>query len=846
MQRIIGKREKYYFPDKLKKQLHRIPEYPLTIVEAPSGFGKTTAVREYLRNELSQAACEWYTCVGESASVAWAGICEMFSRINSEAADGMKDLKTLTMDTLFHMTSYLKTLKCRKKTYFVIDNYHLMSFNMHRELLSVFSLHESPNLHMIFITQQLDSRQQFSLYNNNIHTIDASSFFFDREGISTLFRMEGLRLTESELESVFENTEGWISAIRLQLIHYKETGSFVCPAGIEALVETAVWNRLSPTEKDFLLAVSVFESFTARQAAGMLDYEVMPGQIEAELRASDFIRFLPDKRLFIIHSILLDYLRNRFYYHQPKEYQNRVFYKAGGSCAAMGQYCLAAEFFYKIRDFGAILSLPFTREYLDAQKGECEEELFAAILRECPEDILCEHPSTMIVFAHCALLSGQYALYEKLRGLLFSLLQGKTTLAREEIRRLTGELVLLEALGDFNDLSKMYAGYRAASEILGESPELAESGTPWLSVFPTAFGMFWREPGKLDETLGLADLLKPIFRKLSRGQGAGFSFLMRAEALLFRGEDSEAEILCYKAIYEARAFHQLGIALYAELCLARIFILRGDAEHFFAAMGNIEGYAAEHSNLSVRRMADICMSVLSLLLGVKDYVAPWLSNIGEIRKSLYAPAVPFAEIIYCGLLLIDKRYSELYAVSELALDTLRSPGARTRYVMPQLYFLIFLAAAKHGSGDALQAQRYLKEALNLALLDRIYLPFADHDCMEVLLSGVNLSHLDKELPGAAPAAALPSLGERGVPSSLLEICRRQQKGLSVIRKALFQNKSPLTPREREIALLAKKRMSAKEIADKLYISEATVKTTLRNVYSKLEIHSRGELAAAEF
>ncbi len=69
--------------------------------------------------------------------------------------------------------------------------------------------------------------------------------------------------------------------------------------------------------------------------------------------------------------------------------------------------------------------------------------------------------------------------------------------------------------------------------------------------------------------------------------------------------------------------------------------------------------------------------------------------------------------------------------------------------------------------------------------------------------------------------------------------------MGVIRKAILQKQSPLTPREREIAQLYKERFSAKEIADKLYISEMTVRTTLRSVYSKLDIHSKSELGITE-
>ena len=83
-------------------------------------------------------------------------------------------------------------------------------------------------------------------------------------------------------------------------------------------------------------------------------------------------------------------------------------------------------------------------------------------------------------------------------------------------------------------------------------------------------------------------------------------------------------------------------------------------------------------------------------------------------------------------------------------------------------------------------------------------------------------------------------------SALKALCKRQEKGAAIIKKAILQTKSVLTPREREVAQYAKNRYSAKEIAEKLFISEATVRTILRNVYSKLDVHSKSELNAKEF
>jgi DNA-binding CsgD family transcriptional regulator len=55
---------------------------------------------------------------------------------------------------------------------------------------------------------------------------------------------------------------------------------------------------------------------------------------------------------------------------------------------------------------------------------------------------------------------------------------------------------------------------------------------------------------------------------------------------------------------------------------------------------------------------------------------------------------------------------------------------------------------------------------------------------------------------------------------------------------------PLSKREREVALLASRNVSSKEIADRLHVSVRTVENHLQRIYTKLGITSRAELGAA--
>ncbi|MDX9871220.1 MAG: LuxR C-terminal-related transcriptional regulator [Clostridia bacterium] len=825
------KQRAYYFSDKLKNQLVRIPLYPVTVVEAPSGFGKTTAVREYLRENLSSEDCEyWYTCLGEPSAVAWRGVCELFANINGEMAENLKSLGMPTMDTLMYLLTAFRELRCTAETYLVIDNYHLLDCGVPRELFSVFGLHGCPHLHIIFITQQLGATQQFTLPSADIHTIDSSAFFFDREGVAALFRMEGIRLSAEEVEKVFISTEGWVSALRLQIINYEENGTFDHNAGIEHLVEAAIWNKLNPEEKEFLQAVSIAESFTPRQAAAMMGRETLPERIEELLKTNDFIRYFPDKGLYVIHSILGSYLQNRFYYHQPEAFQQTMLRRAGASFMAMGQYYPAAQYFLKVKDYDAILALPFNAEYLGNQKEKNFLDFVIALLEECPEETLLRYPYALMTFASQAYLGGELQQYQKICRLIEKIIENDHTLSEEERRRIRGEFLILQGIAYFNDIGEMGERIRTAGEILKEPSRQFGYDTPFTFGCPSVLFLYWRESGQLENELNALDAYLPVYRKLTKGHGSGANSVMRAEAMLMRGDDEEAEILCHKALYEARSRRQTAICLCAELVLARVAILRGDADGYFIAVKNIQRYTENGPNLYILRMGALCLTTINLALGDTENVAPCLENMENIKKIFYTPALPYAQMQYAALLLGEKRYNEFYGLADLIMDMDGNGTGNIHYILPQVYHYKYLAAIKLNSGKKQEGLEYLQKALALALPDKIYLPFVPES-----------SNWDSLLEEARK-----TVSDKAGMNDLVALCKRHEKGVGVIKKALQANKSPLTPREREIALLSRDRLSAKEIAEKLYIAEATVRTILRSIYSKLDIHSRSELQNIDF
>ena len=157
--------------------------------------------------------------------------------------------------------------------------------------------------------------------------------------------------------------------------------------------------------------------------------------------------------------------------------------------------------------------------------------------------------------------------------------------------------------------------------------------------------------------------------------------LMRAEAMLFSGRDVEAETLCHKALYQGKSQRQTGLCICAELILARIAMLRGDADGYETALISLRQYTTTNPERFVLRMIDLSMATLILTLGGTDGVVEWLYDMEHIKKALFALSMPYGAMLYGKLLLINKRYSELYGLT----GPVMGMAAGMNYLLPQVY-----------------------------------------------------------------------------------------------------------------------------------------------------------------
>jgi LuxR family maltose regulon positive regulatory protein len=76
----------HYFSDKLKRKLDGVQFARATIVEAPSGYGKTTALHDYLDSKARAGIpVYWFSATEEAPSSSFRRLCLEVSKIDDEA-----------------------------------------------------------------------------------------------------------------------------------------------------------------------------------------------------------------------------------------------------------------------------------------------------------------------------------------------------------------------------------------------------------------------------------------------------------------------------------------------------------------------------------------------------------------------------------------------------------------------------------------------------------------------------------------------------------------------------------------------------------------------------------------
>ena len=803
-----------YFPGKLRKRLALLQEYPLALVEAPSGFGKTTALRHYFETAVSKdTPVYWHTFLGESAAASWASFCRLISCFDPERGEKLLALGAPEPDTLPLVADLLAELSCPGETYVVLDNFNGAGFSPEARFLAALKEHNAPGLHFVVVCQQLTADSALLLENHQLYRMHAGDFAFSRQDVDAYYRQAGFLLTESQLEEVFAATQGWVMALYLQMLAFADSGSFT-GGDMDALVRHALWEKLSPRERSFFLSVSIFSRFTLWQAAELSGLEHT--EAETLLRGKKvFVNWDKETHSYYLHSIFAAFLKALFD-DLPAGQKAAIYLKGGDLALRAGDRSATLRFYHGAGAYEKLFSMPLTSFEIADVVDEETTPLILDVLEQTPFAVKVAHPAGMIAIAFAL-----FFLHENQRLLAvreeIAQVIAQSPLTQREKNALYGEMQLLLSFLEYNKIDKMSEKHAEALRLLNGPATLINIKSTWTFGSPSVLYMFYRESGKLKEELAQMDACMPIYYQLTGGHGSGAELVMRAEAAFLSGDADTAEVLCHRALFTADQKRQSSIYQCGLFLLARIALLRGNEERLQDAIRAMTERAGQNTEDLCRYTLDLSLGFLGMLLGSDGMLSPWLLENELYGRRLVVMTQPFAHIIHGGVLARRGEYRKLLGLGPLFLGM----AGIFPNLLPQIYTHIHMALACEGLGMDREAVSHLSAALDLALPDEIYMPFAEN--------------------GAAMTRLLPSV-TNAANRQAMERIAALSKALQAAVRTIDAQKVTLSPREREVAALIKRDLSNPQIAAELNISVSTVKMTIKHICEKTGTSSKMQIA----
>jgi LuxR family maltose regulon positive regulatory protein len=871
----------------LTSRIDDLLDRPLTLVSAAAGFGKSTLASLWLKAWDGPHA--WIS-LDKSDNDLRLFLSYLLAGIRN-AFPGTCD-KTRSLLQASHLppvpvlSRYLLNDLNQIEVFFVLvlDDYHEIREKAVHDLMAAFFTHPPRNLHTLILTRHdpplltsiLRSRGQV----NEIGTSDLQ--FTTEETANFLKKSLGLSVDLKTAGAVQEKVEGWPAGMRLMsqsLRSSEDLDSLL--AGLKgnfgAIVEylmVEVLSRQSPQMTSLLAKTAILDRFCASLCDVLDGHDAEPGKGGPDGAA--FIAKLQRNNLFLIaldienrwfryHHMFQQLLKEQLMRQMGPEEIARMYSRVSAWFAKKGLIEEAIKYALEGGDDLAAAQI-VERNRLAALDAD-QWYLLRIWLNRLPHEIKQKRPYLLLGQAWILFMTARIAevlpIIEQVESLLGD--DPKEPALLSEINFFRGVVCYFRSEG-----ARSVALFNKATELLPKnaSIELSAEACYWTCL-----------------ALHLDGRKEAAFRRLHEGiRSKGFHEGMPLSRLSFG--------LCFlymlegdflKAFQEAMRLSQLGRSnrlVFAETwgmyflgnASFQMFDLDAARHHFDLI---VENQYTAHSRAVVDAMAGLsithqflgkpdeadetmnlaqrfaqwtrdpvnfeivrsCQARLALLRNDHDAALRWQRSLGEvsgISLMLFFLEIPL--ITQCRVLIAMGSDAGLKEAIE-RLEALRQNAKAWHNIGQTLEILVLRSMALDKQGRPDEAATTLEKAVAMAAPRDAVRPFVElgppmADLLERLQKqNVAVDYIEKLLAAFAD-------GEQDATTEVAAhhlLPDEPPVRLSDPEQSLVES---LTHRELDVLALLARRLQNKEIAEKLFVSNQTVKSHLKNIYQKLNVSSR--------
>ena len=807
------RQDPFYVSALLSQRLEQLLSAPLTLVEAPAGFGKTAAVRHALR-ALPSEAVHWHTALSDSGEDSFFWLARQLA-----ALDPALDL-TLFSSRHVQTAARLSALRSAAPLYLVLDNVPSQEAPWTVSLFHTLAQRPAGGLHIILISRHFSILPGAWKELGSCCSIRREDLGLHSGDIAAFARTFDLELSPARAAELEENTGGWPAAVAAQLCHLPHGGEPEERQTMNRLLKELIWDRLSQREQTILLRLALFDSIDPYTAAQLIPDipGFSPQNLTQLLDQLPLVSCTPATGRYSAHPMMLSFLLARLN-AAPAELRWNSYHAAGCWYREHGQVKEAIAAFYTIHDYDGLLSCPLSGLLMETFAGTSFTDVARSVLFRCPAPVKARYPLSLLRLCYALFAGTAFSEYARL------LEEARKIIAATRDKDLMGEWELTAALSAFPDLGKMEAHYLRAKQLLTRPSVLFQRQEPFFFGSVSMWYLFYTKPGKMLATADTMDRVMALYNSMTCGHGSGAAELYRAETYCVQGRFEEAEIQAYQAAYLSRRAQNPSLACGAALVLGIIAIYQADESGLRQVMEELSLLADTAPDTALGR----CMTQTA-----RSYLIGLQMEMGEGR------GLPRDDFDISGGLTFPNFIVKTAQITDLVLkgEYRRAIGSVEAALKLDPRLLSLPAQTFMHTGLALcylaidrpePAADHLDTVLTLAAQDGNYAFLASfRRYLEPLL--------DQPALAKKHAAAIRELRAFRIHHTQVESSRifAQLEGKTI--------SEALTSREQEIALMAARGLRNGEIAAALHISEGTVKNHLKIVFQKLNIDRRSHLS----
>jgi LuxR family maltose regulon positive regulatory protein len=857
---------------RIDKELNEGLEGKLTLLIAPAGYGKTTAVVKW--TEQLDIPIVWFSIdnLDNSFKRFWCyliaaletilpGLEERFSRYlytaNSIAAASI--VAPLINEIYQYKNNFV----------LVIDDYHLIEEASIHESMALFLKYLPDHAHLIII-----SRNQLPFNSVRLQTIGhikelrLSDLQFTSEEIAGLCQVKGILATPQEVTDLETWTEGWVAGLYLLLdTADKEQVNLSRPLGgsgsdqrIAAYLSEEVVKQWGEAENSFMMKTSILQALSGSLC------DALTGRKDGQ----EMLQRLADHNAFIIafdheggwyryHHLFAEFLQkkldSRLDIEKNKLHQQAgIWYESKGHFAeAIGHY-IAGQHYEKAAD----LIEAKGREMLRTGVVEILINWLSLLPQELVEgrDLLCLTYAWALIISNKEKEAKHWVNKVEMR-----LSHPSAPYPDQEWKRqLQVEVVAAQGFIGLiqQNLMSTTKSMLKFQEIMWQGSIFLMSGINFNMGGASVIGGMFGLKGHLHivekEYVPIYEKIKTFMKKPN-----AYIPIMMAEILFERNRMDEALAMLAQGSKEAEESNSIGCLVPLTIIYARVLKSRGDIKGAFAVVRDGKEKLRKMGGMHLIPILNAFETRISIETGEQEALERWMmSNCLEIFDNPGGSNI-FEYFTLVRVLMVKKSFDD----SLLLLNKLKLFAEKENNLLCALEVHILLAIVYYHQGQTQKAMEALKKALIMGEMNGYERIFIEEGVpMAALLgrfvrSGFKKETSEKtELSRDSQEKLYPNMQDHSadlLPVSPVYV-RRLLKftrdycitvkvfGTEKTKTAGSANakKTSLTKREREILHLLDSELTNAEIACTLDISVNTVKVNCSNIYRKLEVRNRDQ------